>query len=928
MKKHKSIFLLFLLLLLALGLSAQSPNVKLPATFNNLKFTSFVARVNDELSIRIFYDPSSVPDVMITFSEGKNELIDVLRANLDTFKIKVSADENGNIFLVKDIILKTRLPDDFFAISQSNTDNETASNEIANREKFLKTNHEYVSKTFIVGTKKAGVYKSEAEVTGRILSFNDSLPLVGATLYIDQLQKGAASNVDGFYTITVPKAKYNLKVRNVGYEETSFKVDVLSEGTQDFYILKKVFLMETVEIRSEADHNVKSVQMGVEKISIKDIKEIPTVLGERDIIKVALLLPGVQSIGEGSSGFNVRGSPSDQNIFYIGDVPVYNTSHLFGFFSSFNSDAVSEFKLYKSSIPAKYGGRLSSIFDIQPWQGDMEKFGARGGISPITARLLAEGPIIKNKLSYMAGIRTTYSDWVLNFVDVPEIKNSKGNFGDGIFNLTYDINTKNRIKLFGYYSYDNINLASKINNYYENAGGSINWYHSFTENHGLDFSLAQSQYNFTEDNYEYGVSAYTLNYELQHTQLNLGFTWKPIENHTLNYGVSSVLYQLDNGKQVPYGEESLVTPTTLGKEKGLESAIYLSDQWAVGPLLTIYGGVRYNNFAYLGPNEVFKYLDNAPKIPENIIDTLQFSDNQIIKDYGGLDYRLGVTYLLNQDVSIKAGYNKLHQYIFMLSNTIAISPTDKWKLSNYNIEPMIGNQFSLGFYANLENQKYELSLEGYYKKIDNLVEYKDGAELVVNPHPEQDVLPGNLDAYGIEFMVRKPFGKLNGWINYTYANSTVLVDNKTTGEQNNFGIAYPANYDKPHSINVVANYKISKRVSFSGNLAYSTGRPITYPTSIYYQDGQPLLNYSLRNEYRIPDYFRMDVSFKVEGNLKRNKWLHGSWIFSVYNLTGRNNAYSVYFKSEEGFIRGYKLSIFAVPIFSVTYDFKLGNYAD
>jgi hypothetical protein len=264
----------------------------------------------------------------------------------------------------------------------------------------------------------------------------------------------------------------------------------------------------------------------------------------------------------------------------------------------------------------------------------------------------------------------------------------------------------------------------------------------------------------------------------------------------------------------------------------------------------------------------------------------------------------------------------------MLSNTIAISPTDKWELSSYNIEPMVGDQYSLGFYTNLNRQKYEFSVEGYYKKIDNLVEYKDGADLVVNEHPEQDVLQGALDVYGIEFMLRKPFGKLNGWINYTYSKSTVLVDDKATGEQNNFGVSYPANYDKPHSFNLVANYKISKRLSFSGNLVYSTGRPITYPTSIYYQDEQPLLNYSLRNEYRIPDYFRIDLSVKLEGNLKRRKWLHGSWIFSVYNLTGRNNAYSVYFKSEDGYIRGYKLSIFAVPIFSITYDFKLGNYAD
>lgn len=928
MKKTTVFILLFLLSASCFKLLAQQSAIKLPQSFNQLKWSDFVPKAEAEFSIRFFYHADSIPDIPIIFSFPENEMIPVLKENFQKYQVKISADGKGNIFLNKEIVPKTKLPDDFFTLSLGNSGSDNAAKEIIDKEAFLKTNHEYISKTFVVGTKKAGVYISEAALSGRILSFNDSLPLAGATIYIDQLEKGAVTDNNGFYTLSLPKGKYNLKVRNVGYEETSFKVEVLSSGSQDFYILKKVFLMEAVEIRSEADHNVKSVQMGVEKISIKDIKEIPTVLGERDIIKVALLLPGVQSIGEGSSGFNVRGSPADQNIFYISDVPVYNTSHLFGFFSAFNSDAVSEFKLYKSSIPAKYGGRLSSIFDIQPWQGNMEKFGARGGISPITARLLAEGPIIKNKLSYMAGIRATYSDWVLNFVNVPEIKNSKGNFGDGIFNLTYDLNTKNRIKLFGYYSYDNINLASKVNNSYENAGASLNWYHAFNQNHGFDFSFATSKYNFTEDNYEYSVSAYSLNYALQHQQLNFNFTLKPSENHTINYGVNTILYNLDNGQQIPYGSESLITSTELGTEKGLESGIFLSDQWNVNPLLTIYAGLRYNYFAYLGPNDVFKYRENAPKIPENIIDTLSFSDNQIIRDYSGLDYRFGVTYLINQDVSVKAGYNRMHQYIFMLSNTIAVSPTDKWKLSNYNIEPMRGDQFSLGFYSNFENQKYELSIEGYYKKTENLVEYKDGAELVINKYPEQDVLQGKLDAYGIEFMLRKTSGKLNGWINYTWSKSMVLVDDKATGEQNNFGIAYPANYDKPHSINVVANYKISKRVSFSGNIVYSTGRPITYPTSIYYQDGQPLLNYSLRNEYRIPDYFRMDASLKVEGNLRKRKWLHGSWIFSVYNLTGRNNAYSVYFKSEEGYIRGYKLSIFAVPIFSVTYDFKLGNYAD
>jgi len=926
MKKHTIVFLL-LFLCCCNVLLGQADSEFLTKNYAGLSLSGFISKAKEEFTINFYYIPDDLPEISISFPEEPATLKKVLNFNLNPHQINVSFDNDGNVFLTKSARIVTKLPDDFFAFTtQNDVDSSIWLNK--QREAFLKTNNEYISKTYVVGNKKAGTQIARTRVEGRILSFADSLPLPGATIYIDELEKGAVTDELGKYSIYMPKGKFNLKVRNVGYEETGFKIEVLSSGTQDFYLLKKVFLMETVEIRSEADHNVKSVQMGVEKIAVKKIKEIPTVMGERDIIKVALLLPGVQSVGEGISGFNVRGSPADQNIFYIGDMPIYNTSHLLGFFSAFNSDAVSEFKLYKSSLPAKYGGRLSSIFDITPLQGNMEKFKASGGISPITARLLAEGPIVKNKLSYMAGIRTTYSDWILQFIDVPEVKDSKGSFGDGILNLTYDLNTKNRIKLFGYYSYDNINLASRVNNEYQNAGGSLNWFHSFNKNHGLDLSLAYSSYDLAEDNYEYNLSAYTLDFGLQHYQAKLSLSWNPTESHTVNYGLSSVLYKIDNGDRKPYGEESLVVPKELGNDKGLENGIFISDQWNITPLLTFYGGIRFNLYSSLGTGDVFRYRDNAPKTPENIVDTLHFSDNEVIKTYTGLDYRLGITYLLNQDLSIKAGYNRLHQYIFMLSNTIAISPTDKWKLSNYNIEPMYGDQYSLGFYANLHNQKYELSIEGYYKKVHNLVEYKDGAELVLNEFPEQDVLQGELDAFGVELMIRKPFGRLNGWINYTYASTSVLVDNKITGEQNNFGIAYPANYDKPHSLNVVANYKISKRLSFSGNLVYSTGRPITYPTSIFYQDGQPLLSYSLRNEYRIPDYFRMDVSLKLEGNLKKRKWLHGSWIFSVYNLTGRNNAYSVYFKSEEGLIRGYKLSVFAVPIFSITYDFKLGNYGN
>jgi hypothetical protein len=639
-----------------------------------------------------------------------------------------------------------------------------------------------------------------------------------------------------------------------------------------------------------------------------------------------LLLPGVQVVGEGASGFNVRGSPADQNMFYVSKIAVYNTSHLFGFFSSFNPDLIEDFTLYKSNIPAKYGGRLSSIFDIKTKQGRQDHFSARGGISPVTARLMVEGPIIKNKLSYIAGIRSTYSNWIMRSLPDPILSHTTAYFGDANFGLSYNPNNKNQIKLYSYYSSDNVNLYPSNKYDYANAGASAEWTHSLKKRQLLDLSMQYSYYKFNGENTEYAPAAYSQGYNLQQTEFDASYNFKLGEKHDLNAGLTSILYLIENGDFLPLNEESDVKPVYLGSEKGVETGIFISDEWKPLPVLTVYGGLRYNLYGFLGPKTVFQYQENEPKTPENIVDTLHFGNNELVKGYTGLDYRFAINYLLTPNLSVKASFNRLHQYIFMLSNTIAISPTDKWKLVDYNIEPMVGDQASLGFYSSLLRGRIEASVEGYYKTVNNLVDYKDGANLLVNEFPERDVLQGNLEAYGVEFMIRKPTGKMNGWINYTYSSAKIIVDKPESGESINYGIEYPANYEKPHAFNLVFNYNFARRFSFSTNLVYSTGRPITYPTSIYYQDGQPILNYSLKNEYRLPDYFRIDASVTLEGNLAKKKFMHGSWIFSVYNLTGRKNAYSVYFKSEDGKINAYKMSIFGSPIFSITYDFKLGNY--
>lgn len=913
--------------LLCTSVFGQQEDFFITQEFDQLNWSEFVNNVQDALPVHFYYNPDSIPDFMVNINSDGSPLRKVLNENLSPLGLYF-VFINSNDIIVSRSPINISLPSNLF-LSTSDDANLSRDSSLVKTEtelEFLKTKKEYVAKKVVIGTKKAGLKITHATLSGYVKNAENGTPIINGNLYIEELQNGTTTDETGYYSIRLKKGTYTLVVSSLESQEVKYKLELLSSGNFNIELVPQLFLLDEFVVSSDELHNVRGSQMGFEKLSTKTIKEIPVVLGEKDIIKVALLLPGVQTVGEGSTGFNVRGSPADQNLFYINTVPIYNSSHLFGFFSAFNSDAVSDFSLLKSNIPAAYGGRLSSIFDISAKQGNMQHFSAQGGISPITARLVVEGPIVKEKVSYMLGLRSTYSDWVLRMVKDPEIKNSSAYFGDAIANFTIQPNPKNEFRIFTYYSYDEANINGLTRDKYQNVGGSIGWTHLFKNRHSFSLNLVSGKYAFEDKNMEYEQFAYQQTFSLNHTEAKASVTLQPNDKHIITIGLNSILYGLDKGDFLPLNENSAIVPRQFEPEKGVENGIFISDQWDLSPSWQISGGLRFNLYSYLGPKTVYTYGEGEPKTIENITDTLYFQNNDVIKTYNGLDYRFGARYILNDNISLKASFNRLHQYIFMLTNTIAISPTDEWKLCDYNIEPMVGDQFSLGVYSNIFSEILEFSVEGYYKNVQNLVEYKDGAEMVANEIPETDVVQGNLKAYGIEFMLKKPLGRLSGWINYTFARSKVLVNNDVTGEKNNFGLVYPANYDKPHALNLVANYWLTKRISISGNIVYSTGRPITYPSAIYYQNGMKLINYSLRNEYRLPDYFRIDLSLNIEGNLKAKKFAHGSWNFSVYNLLGRNNAYSVYFKSENGSINGYKLSIFGSPIFSITYNFKLGNY--
>ncbi len=905
------------------NVQAQDTSLMVDISYSGLSWSDFVQKAEREWSISIFYDAGQTTGVEMMKIKKPQPLFVFMDTSLSTYDLKVAADQNGNFFITRTKIIQTELDDKIYP--EIIVQNTRESNQDSGSD-FIETQKEHLARVLVVGDKKEGAKSRKAVLSGYLYDDKEKNPVFGATVLIEELGIGTASDEKGYYELRLDNGNYTLLINDLNHTEQRVRLQLLSSGTQDFYLESKSITLEGVVVTSDRYDRVQNTKMGFERLSTQSIKEIPLVLGERDILKVATLLPGIQSVGEGAAGFNVRGSPADQNLFYIDDVPVYNTSHLFGFFSVFNSDAISEFSLSKSNIPARFGGRLASIFDITAKEGDNQQVKLRGGISPITGSLLLEGPIQKEKSSFMLGVRSTYSNWILKLIKNPDFNQSTVFFADAIAKLNFSLNQKNKLQAFGYYSYDKINFAASTRFNTGNEGASVSWKHFFNEKSNLDLSVVYSKYNLETENYEVAFEAYRQDNVLTHKEAKLGFTLRPNEKHILTFGGNAILYEIDRGTFAPAGPESQIIAKNLGEEKGIESGLYVSEEWSPGPRLSLTAGLRYNLFANLGPQSVFEYEPGQLKEQSSIIDTLEFGNNELVKTYTGLDYRMAAKYNINPDWSLKASYNKLHQYIFLLSNTIALSPTDKWKLTDYNIKPMAGQQVSLGVYTYLLNKRFEFSVEGYYKKVDNLVEYRDGAELLVNEFPERDVLQGDLDVYGLEIMLKKSSGRFNGWLNYTYSTANVLVNGPAEGALINFGRSYPANHDKPHSLNVVANYKFIRRFSLSANLVYSTGRPVTYPTTVYYQQGIQLINFTSRNQYRLPDYLRMDVSLKLEGNLRADKFMHGVWVFSIYNLAGRDNVYSAYFKSNGGKLRGYKVSIFANPIFSVTYNFKFGNY--
>ena len=676
---------------------------------------------------------------------------------------------------------------------------------------------------------------------------------------------------------------------------------------------------------------VKNTTMGSEKFQPQLLKNIPSALGESDIMKVLLTLPGVTTVGEASSGYNVRGGATDQNLILFNGGTVYNPSHLFGLFTSFNSDAVEDVELFKSSIPAEYGGRISSVLKVTSKEANMQKLTGSASIGALTSKLNLEIPVIKDHVSLLLNGRTTYSDWMLKLL--PEdsgYKDGAANFYDLGGVLTWKVNNMHRLKVYGYLSKDKFSFSSDDNYGYQNRNFSAEWRTILTEQTTATLSTGLDHYDYYNEDNSVPSMAARLSFGIDqlwgklHIRHRLPSNTQYPTPNTLSYGLSVQHYNVQGGKYEPVGEESWIKGDQLEREKALESAAYVDYEMSLTEKLTVSAGLRYSMFNALGPRDVNYYDDDELPSEGTLLETRR--ETGIIKTYHAPELRLSARYALQENLSLKAGFNTMHQFIHKVSNTSIMSPTDIWKLSDLNIKPQNGWQVAAGIYHETPDKKYEFSAEVYYKHIGDYLNYRSSAVLLMNHHLETDVISTKGKAYGVELQAKKPLGKLNGWVSYTFARSFLRQDDKRVATPLNNGDWYPSEYDRPHEVKAVLNFKFTERYSLSSNFNYATGRPTTIPAGKYFDthSHRYMPHYTDRNSYRIPDYMRLDLAFNIEPTHKLTSFLHTSFSVGVYNALARRNAYNIYYVTEGSDIQGYKLSVFgtAIPYVSLNIRFN------
>ncbi|WP_323027895.1 TonB-dependent receptor [Gelidibacter japonicus] len=764
-------------------------------------------------------------------------------------------------------------------------------------------------------------------LSGKITDALSNETLIGVNIIFPELQTGTITNEYGFYSITLSEGIYKFQISYLGFNSISETITMDKNKTLNFKLTESTESLDEIVITENVEKlNIRKPQMSVNSLSINTIKQMPVILGEVDILKSITLLPGVSNAGEGSSGFNVRGGAVDQNLILLDEATIFNSSHLFGLFSVFNPDAIKDLKLYKGGIPAKYGGRVSSVLDIYQKEGNSNKFHMNGGIGIVSSRLLAEGPIVKEKGSFLFGGRSSYAHLFFPLFDL----DSKAYFYDLNTKISLNINKNNNIYLSGYFGRDVFQISDSFDNSYGNTVLNFRWNHLYSDKLFSNMSLIYSDYyygltlKFVEFDWISGIRNFNLKYDLKHYISS---------NFKLEYGLNSLYLTFNPGEIHPTTETSGINPYDLIKKYAFENALYIDAEHQISSKFAISYGVRLSSFDRLGQTELNIYENDEPvsfneelQVYEKAevigVDTFHRSD--VIESFVNVEPRLALAYQLNDNSSIKASYNRMSQYLHLLSNTSSPTPLDVWAPSGKYIKPQLLDQVALGYFKTFKDNRYTLEVETFYKDIKNRIDYIDGANLIANDAIEQVILNGKARAYGLEVLLKKNEGQLTGWIAYTLSKSEQQTPGRTASETGiNNGNWYNTPYDKTHDISITSSYELNKKWSLSSNFIFQTGQPTTFPNGQYEYNGISIPNYEARNTSRLPNYHRLDLSVNYNPNPNSTKRWKGEWVFGVYNIYNRKNAASIAFKEnrDTGVNEASRLSLFGI-IPSISYNFK------
>tara|TARA_R110002050_G_scaffold33007_2_gene84427 strand:- start:2609 stop:5002 length:2394 start_codon:yes stop_codon:yes gene_type:complete len=782
----------------------------------------------------------------------------------------------------------------------------------------------------LVGFKESAIAqskKSKVTISGYITDAATGEDLIGATVKVKQLGTGSITNVYGFYSITLEPSFYTIEVSYIGYQTYSDSFQLKESQTLNITLTSSDKVLQEFVISAEKeDQNVTNTQMSVEKLSIETIKDIPQLLGEADVIKSLQLRPGVTSVGEGASGFNVRGGNIDQNLILLDEAPVYNSSHLFGFFSVFNPDAIKDVTLYKGGIPSKYGGRLSSVMDVRQRDGNDKKFSGKGGIGLLFSRLTLEGPIVKDKVSFLVSGRRSYADLFLQLSD--DFKGNSAYFYDLNAKISWKINDKNRVFASGYFGKDVFGFGEDFAMKWGNSTGSLRWNHIISDKLFMNLTGVYSDYGYSLG-VPSGASAFEWNARIITAEAKVDFTYFASTNLTIDFGAEYQNYEFAPGAIKGLGDNPNFTDLEVQHEFAKMPSLYVGASQEVTKKIKLQYGLRYTHYFNVGEQDINLYKYDVPTVADDIIGTKHYNKNEVVAQFGGLEPRLAINYIVNKKQSIKASYQRTKQYMHLVSNTTAAAPIDIWKPAGYYVDPATADQYVLGYFRNFKENQYELSSEIYYKDMRNLLDYRNGAELLLNENLETELLSGNGNSYGLELMFSKKKGRLTGWVAYTLSRTTMVVKGFVAGDYTaaangiNEGNRYPTNWDKTHDLSIVGMYDLTDRWKLSGNFIFMTGRPATYPNGGYTWDGKILPDYRTRNASRIFNTHRLDISATYKFKTTKSTW-RSSIAFGLYNVYGRKNPYSIYFtqdKDNPTLTQVKQLSIIGIPVPFVTYNF-------